>query len=153
MYRIKHLLSLIFLFCIGVINGQNLSVVGCSSVLIVPENTTLAVDTSVDITIDSLWNSQSDFEIMFIVESSDSALVKKVHVDLGYTIGDSTLLNSSYDSSNNLSGSTSLIYEPYSDFINVKVGEFTIDSVLHYKIRLEETDGTLSSPYLGTINH
>lgn len=153
MLKIKHLFSLIFLFCIGAIQAQSLSVVDCSTVLIVPENTTLSIDTTMDITLDSLWNSQTDFGIMFIVETSDSALVNKVHIDLGYTVGDSTLLNTSYDSSDNISGSTSLIYDAYSDFINIKVGEFTVDSVLHYNVRLEDASGNLTSPYSGTINH
>ena len=153
MFKIKHLLSLFFLLCIGAVYAQSLSVVECSTVLIVPENTTLAVDTSVDITMDSLWNTQSDFEIMSIVETSDSALVNKVHIDLGLTSGDSSLLSTSYDSGSNTSGDDNLIYEAYSNFINIKSGEFTINNVLHYSIRLEDGQGVLSSPYMGTITH
>lgn len=153
MLKIKYLIALFSFLFIGISQAQTLSVVDCSTVLIVPENSPIAIDTTADITMDSLWNAQSNFEIMFIVESSDSALVNKVHIDLGYTSGDSTLLNSSYDSSNNTAGSNNLIYETYNDFINVKVGEFTIDSVLHYSIKLEDTNGTLSSPFLGTIQH
>ena len=153
MFKIKHLLPIVFLLCIGFVNAQSLSVVNTSTVLIVPENTTLAVDTAVDITVDSLMSSQTDFEIMFIVEASDSTLVNKVHIDLGYLANDSTLLNASYDSSNNTSGDDNLIYETYSDFINVKIGEFTIDSTLHYNVRLEDNQGILSAPYLGTISH
>lgn len=153
MFKIKHLISLIFLLCIGVVNAQSLSVVDCSTVLIVPANTTLSIDTAVDITMDSLWNTQSDFEIMFIVETSDSASVNKVHIDLGNTEGDSSLLSTSYDSSNNISGDDNLIYEAYSDFINIKIGEFTINNTLHYRIQLEDAQGVLSSPHLGTITH
>lgn len=153
MFKIKHLLPVVFLLCIGFVNAQSLSVVNTSTVLIIPSSTTIEIDTAVDITIDSLMSNQTDFEIMFIVEASDSALVNKVHIDLGYSANDSTLLNTSYGSSNNTSGDDDLIYETYSDFINVKVGEFTIDSTLHYNIRLEDNQGILSAPYLGTISH
>lgn len=89
---------------------------------------------------------------MFIVEVSDSAFVNKVHIDLGTEVSTSTLLDASYDSGSN-TGGNQLIYEPYSNFINIKVGEFTIDSVLHYSVKLENAQGELSGSYTGTINH
>lgn len=153
MFNSKQLIALFSILFMGLTQAQTVSVVDCSTVLIVPENSTLAIDTTVDITMDSLWNTQSNFEIMLIVEVSDSASVNKVHIDLGPTANDSTLLHASYNSSNNTAGSTHLIYEPYSDFINIKVGEFTIDNVLHYRIRLEDADGNFSVPHLGTIAH
>lgn len=152
MFKIKQLTLFFFLSLIGALNAQTASVIDCSTVLIVPQNTTLSIDTTADVTIDSLWSNQSDFEIMFIVEVSDSALVNKVHVDLGSNVNSSTLLNTSYNSSSNTSGDQ-LVYEPYSNFINIRVGEFTIDSLLHYSIKLENPQGEFSSIFTGTINH
>lgn len=153
MFKRTHLIILFSILFMGLTQAQTVSVIDCSTVLIVPENSTLALDTTVDITMDSLWNTQSNFEIMLIVEVSDSALVNKVHIDLGPSANDSTVLHASYNSSNNTAGSTNLIYEAYSDFINIKVGEFNLDNVLHYRIRLEDANGNLSVPHLGTIAH
>lgn len=148
--KIKYFISLFFLLVLNSVKAQSLSVVDCSTVLIVPETTTLAVDTSLDITMDSLWNTQSNFNIMFIVQVSDSAQVNKVHIDLGPTAGTSTLLDGEFDALDN-TDPNQLIYEPYNNYINIKSGEFTIDSLLHYSIILEDHNGGLSSPYSGTI--
>lgn len=151
MFKIKPLVTLFTLLCIGYTNAQSLTVVDCSTVLITPENSALTIDTTVDITVDSLWNSQSNFEIMFIVKSSDASMVNKVHINIGNMVNDSTLLSTSFDASSNISGSSQLIYEAYNDYVNVRVGEFTIDHILHYSIKLEDDNGLLSTPYQGTI--
>lgn len=150
MFKIKHLLSLVFLLCIGAVHAQNLSIVDCSTVLIFPEDSTSVVDTLVDITSDDMFSDESDFGIMFILEVTDSSLVDQVNITMGNSIGDSNLLSGSYDINSNVS-LTDLIYEPYSNFINIKVGEHTIDSVLHYSINLEDINGNQSSSFSGTI--
>ena len=152
MFRIKQLILMFFLVFVSVSHAQIPSIIDCSTVLMVPSATTLSIDTTHDITIDSLWSNQNDFEIMFIVEVSDSASVNKVHIDLGTEINTLNLLNTSYDFSSN-TGDTDLIYEPYSNFINIKLGEFSVDSLLHYSVKLENGQGEFSSPFIGTINH
>lgn len=62
MFKIKHLIQLFALMFIGFSNAQTASVVDCSTVLIVPQNTTLSIDTTQDTTIDSLWSNQSDLK-------------------------------------------------------------------------------------------
>ena len=150
----KYVFNLFFiLFCGIIANAQSLSITDCSNVLILQEDSTLLTSTGNDLTMDSVWSNQDNFEIMFIVEVEDSTLVHKVHIDLDHLQGGSSLLSSEFDFSSNNTDDNIPIYYPYNNFININIGEYQIDSLLHYRIRLEDLNGNLSDYYSGIIQN
>ncbi len=146
----KYLICVICLFCIGLVKAQNLSIIDCATVLVISEDSTSVVDTLVDITMDDLMTDVSEFEIIFIVEVEDSSLVDQVHINIGKSIGDSNVLSQSYSVNSNIS-TINLVYDTYANFINIKVGEYTVDSLLHYSIELEDSLGHHTIPFSGNI--
>lgn len=149
--KITSFLPVFFLLFVGLSKAQSLVILDCSPVLLISNNNQLALeDSTMSLTTDSLLNDIDEFGIMLIVQSSDSASVNKVHIDLGNSVGDSTLLSTSFDHSSN-TDIYNLTYETYEDYINVKLGEYTIDSLIHFTVKLEDHLGNFSSPFNGTI--
>jgi len=148
--------SILFFLLNTSLFSQTLSIIDCSSILILPEgdedaivDDLIEIDTNLDITMDSMWTSQSDFDVMLIIELSDTTEFNKVHIQLGNNLGDSTLLNSSYDNNSNLTEED--VYEAYDQFVNVRIGEFEIDSFLFYNIKLEDFNGDIISTFSDTL--
>lgn len=148
----KYVFNLSFILFYGIMaNAQSLSITDCSNVLILQEDSTLLNSASNDLTMDSVWSNQNNFEIMFIVEVEDSTLVNKVHIELDHLQGGSSLLSSEFDFGSNNANDITPTYYPYSNFININIGEYQIDSLLHYRVRLEDLNGNLSDYYSGII--
>ncbi|MGB0870177.1 MAG: hypothetical protein ACPGSD_11330 [Flavobacteriales bacterium] len=155
MKKVKILFNVIFLFVSLSLFAQNTtSIVDCSTVLILPQedidNSITEIDTTLDITMDSIWTDQNNFNIMFVLELSDTLDINGVHIKLGNTSGDSNLLNSFYNSTNNID-LEDLIYDKYSNFLNIQSGEFTVDSLLFYEIKIEDLSGNILSTFSDTI--
>ena len=132
--------------------SQNLSVVDCSTVLILADTDDPIenVDSTADLlSMDSVWLDQNSFEVMLIIQVSDSSAVNKIHIEVGSSVNTNNVLNQYYNEDSN-TGST-LIFEPYDNYINIVLGEITIDSLLHFKVRAEGYQGQFSLPFVGTI--
>ena len=149
------MLPLLTILFAGLFNtqAQNLSIVDCSAVLILPqqdiESGITEIDSTLDTTMDSVWINQNDFDVMFILELSDTLDLDKVHINLGHTVGDSNLLNSNYSTLSNTADD--LIFNHYNKYVNIKIGEFTVDSILFYEMRLENNSGQILSTYSDTL--
>lgn len=148
--KITSLLPLFFIIFMGFSKAQDSTVVDCSHVLLFTEESqTLLSDTI--LSIDSLMADIDDYGIMLTVEITGSTTIDKVHVNLGTSVGDDSLLSSVYDENSNIIGE-SLIYEPYANNINIKLGEFSLESDLYYSITTEDSQGNLSAVYNGSIS-